>query len=360
MYRQEKLGKEINMPSKKVCFVLNNAPDYREGFLTSLSNKYELSVIAEKNSISGLSDPVHRLGYSYREYMPFLFMGFRLAPLGLLRYLKNMDAVILAYNPRNIVFLILSVLLKRFFKFRLIWWGQINGRNTSILIEKMRLYLLSKGDYILVYNEDIRISLSAKVSIPIVSFNNSHVNQNDIHPLKNKIDSTLNLLFVGRNQPRKKLERLILIAKKNAFVRIRVVGPNMVEFKEILLNSGLGNIEVFGKTDSESLKDHMTWANACINPGHAGLFVMTSAQFGLPLIVDSSSEHAPEIILAREAKQYFVDFTDEESVNILLREIKGGERNIQEDGLRFARLLKESYTIENMVSKHLDVLREIT
>lgn len=360
VFLQKKLEREIKRSiSRKVCIVLNNAPDYREGLLRNLSDKYELTVIAENNTLIGLSDPSKRRGYRFIEYFPFIFSGFRLAPLRLLSNFIGMDVVILSYNPRNLVFLIFSVVLKRFLKYKLIWWGQVYGRNRSKILEKLMLGLLSKGDSILVYTEDIKARLSTKIVVPIVSFNNSHVLEDDIEFLKNTLGSTLNLLFVGRYQQRKRLDRLIAVAKSNSFVRIRVVGPSMDGFSKILLDEGIDNIEVFGKTNHDSLKEHMMWANACINPGHAGLFVMTSAQFSRPLIVDTTSEHAPEIILAFQAKQYFVDFTNKEAVNTLLTKIMSGELNIEHAGYRLARILKESYTLEHMTEKHIQVLNTI-
>ena len=53
---------------------------------------------------------------------------------------------------------------------------------------------------------------------------------------------------------------------------------------------------------------HFDWAHISINPGHLGLFVMNSAKFAKMIIIDSNSSHAPEYILAKIAKQPFINF----------------------------------------------------
>lgn len=64
-------------------------------------------------------------------------------------------------------------------------------------------------------------------------------------------------------------------------------------------------IQLHGAASGAALQDHFAWSN----------LVMNAACHKRPIVIDSKMNHATEVFLAKEACQYFVDFTNQEEVN---------------------------------------------
>ena len=348
------------MKKKHILFILNNAPDYREIFLQKLSEFTNLTVYAFPNN-NGLFDPLSRGNYLYKEFLYFKFLNiiFVYTPLRF-KDLKNSDYIFASLNLRNPVILVQLIFFNFFYKGKIIWWGQIFGQNDNFLVLKLKYFLLNKfSKFTLVYNDQIKQKLSLHYSGKVVSFNNTHVDKNKIY--KQSFISTknnLNFIFIGRFQKRKNLERLLTIFNNSKGFNFRIIGPGneaYFGFKKIE-NDSLNTFEIFDKTEGEILKEHLNWAHLCINPGHLGLFAMTAAQYGIGLIIDKSSSHAPEVILPIKANQIFLNFSNISEVIIELSKLINNESIIKELGLRLQEELITNFTIENMVDKHINLI----
>jgi len=329
----------------RVILLLDNAPDYRESFLRCLGNKCELTVIAHPCELSKLQPPNQRCNYNYIE----LNCNNRTVFSAKNEFQTTVDSI----SPQ-----ILCVSLNLRFPKRIIdfyrnkknvpwiWWGQVFGKNK--ILNPLKLYLIKKSCGALVYTEDIVNKINHK---NVISFNNSQFSKDDFIELPNLVTNKLKFLFVGRPQKRKKLELALKLAKRRKDVIIRLVGPGMDDyFKDMGIPE---NVEFYPAAHGSELIEHFQWSNLVINPGHAGLLVMNAATHNRPLIIDSVSEHAPEIQLARESDQFFVDFENQEALDSLLGNLINNPFVYEKKGSQIHKIAKNKYTVENMTEKHM-------
>lgn len=339
----------------KVLFVLDHAPDYREAFLRYLGSKCNLIVVAQPCKWDNLKPPKLRSGYRYIElsksYGKTIRFNFELR--GIIK-LNTPDIICVALNLRHPFRIINFLSLKKYRK-RWIWWGQIFGNNDFTVLVNLKKLLIKKSAGCLVYTEDI----VERLNIPnVISFDNSQFAEKDYVKLTNNLSmKTFNCLFVGRPQARKRLEMLFDLTSKYDFIKIRLVGPGMKSFFQSFPEHK--NIKLFEGATGLELQEHFSWSNLVINPGHVGLLVMNAACHNRPIVIDSEVDHAPEVILAKQANQYFIDFTNEETVNCFFNDLLKNPKQLVEKGEEIFFVAKTKYTIEKMATKHMDMFVEV-
>jgi glycosyltransferase involved in cell wall biosynthesis len=103
--------------------------------------------------------------------------------------------------------------------------------------------------------------------------------------------------------------------------------------------------------------NHFEWAYAVFNTGGAGLMVMNSARFGRPIFIDIDSHHGPEIQLAKDASQIFLNFGDEKEVDNLIEKCIENRQFLVEKGNCLAQVMKEKYTVEYMAQQYLKAIK---
>lgn len=336
------------MSNLKILFYLDHAPDYREAFLQNLSQYYNLTVIAHSCEKDGLKPPAFRKGYKYIELNKTIGNKIRLnVEFSKILGEVKPDVICVALNLRY-PFRILKFLTNIELRKKWIWWGQIYGRNNNPVFNKLKIGLIRKSAGALVYTDNIVNKLGMK---NIQSFDNSQYSHKDYVKLKNDFkNSVLKCLFVGRPQPRKRLEIIINIAQKRKDLFFRLVGPGMIDyFKDIEVPS---NVELFPAAHGKILRQHFKWSNLIVNPGHLGLLVMNSASHNRAIVIDSKVNHAPEVILAKKTNQYFIDFTDDVEVNNFFDELIENPTSLISKGEQLFKYSIKKYTIEEMVRKH--------
>lgn len=339
--------------------MIDNAPDYRESFFRLLATKCNLTVIAHPCEVDLLTSPKKREGYEYIE-IP-------LKDIGPFRYIKDplpvdldfFDVLCIAYNPRHIWRQIL------FFKNRShwnkwIWWGHVYGRSNSNLLARFRRYILKRGQLTLVYSKNISKKLKKELpNKPIISFNNTQSSKSEFKELKWPETNEPHFIFVGRPQVRKRLDRIIEIAENYPDTKWRLIGPDMEDFL-IKKNGELPqNITCFGKTVGEDLIEHFKWCHAVINPGHLGLLISNAALHGRPVIIEKNEIHAPEVALAEESKQFFIDFTSDSEIKSMISMTKKNVQSLRKAADRLQQLAYNKYTIEHMVDKHIHSFKRV-
>lgn len=343
--------------SCRVLLVLDHAPDYREEFLADLAGKCRLTVMAQPCHMDGLTEPVKRSGY---EYLPC-----PTRKIGPLRWMSGFsqrlraepwDVVCVALNFRH-PWRFLPFLLSRRVRKRWLWWGHVYGRNETRFLATVRRWFLERGAGVLVYSEEIAARLAHESrKIRAMSFNNTHSRRDNFIAagVRGEGASEARLLFVGRPQERKRLDLLVDIARRRSDVRVRLVGPSMDGFVRERLGELPANVELYGAAHGDTLARHFQWCDMVANPGHIGLLAVNAAEHGRPVAVQEGVRHAPEVALAREAGQVFLNFEDPESVDWLIDKIKGDRRWLAELAARISAIGQEKYTIEYMVDKHLE------
>lgn len=341
------------MTKSKALLYLEHAPDYREAFLRELSEFFELTVVAQSCEADGLRAPTHRIGYRYIELNNTFGKSIRFN-FQLPRIIKdvNPDIICVNLNLRHPI-RVFNFIFKS--KEKWIWWGQVYGRNKSPLLDNFKKYLIRNSAGALVYSDDIVAKLNMS---NVKSFDNSQYSRKDYIQLENNIEkSVLKCLFVGRPQKRKRLELIINIAKKRKDLEFRLVGPSMEDFfKDTILPN---NVELFPAASGNELQKHFKWCNIVVNPGHVGLLVMNSACHNRPIVIDSKVEHAPEVILAKEANQHFIDFLNEREINDFFDELIKNPNNIISKGEELYNYSINKYTIEEMALKHKIMFEEV-
>ena len=343
-----------------VFLSLNHAPHYRELFLRKLGEKVNLTVYAKPCSTANLLEPTFRKNYKYFESFAnplFLRLGFQINRLEWKLLYKSWDKIILSWDLHHILRYVFFVFSGK--KKSVIWMGHIYGASDSGFVKFLRKYFLNRSGGILTYSETNKQRLLKDgIIVPVWSFNNSEVSIDDIEYLPFSFElGKLKMLYVGRFQKRKHLNRLVELAKRNSNVEIIIAGNNMKllenEFPEI---QEIENIRIKGSALGEELKKIMKWCDIIVNPGHLGLLVVNGARFGRPILVDNSSQHAPEVIVAHEAEQFFIDWTNNSAIDKKIEELIKNRHLIKEAATRVVEIVKLKYTVEYMTQVYFDAI----
>ena len=348
-----------NKNKLSVFLVLDHAPDYRESFLQELCKYVNLTVVAQPCEQDFLCPPDRRIGYEYIELPTLRFEGTNWQP-GLVRLLigKSWDAICVDLNLRHLTRLYLY-LKGRGYRKRWIWRGQIFGHNDNRPIRWVRRYLLKYSAGCLTYSQPIAQRVFDLFGVKAVSFNNTQVRQEDFRQPVFDTHSGLRLLFVGRNQPRKKLDRLISLAMRCSDVHVRLIGTGMESLMIPAELSASGRVAVIGRTIGKDLDPYFDWADLVASPGHVGLLVLNAAQHGKGIVIDNQSRHAPEFWPAKEAAQPFINFENEYEINKFIDYMKNHRWKLQEWGHRLQDVAKQKYSIEYMAQVHYRMFEDV-
>jgi len=337
------------MNKRKVLYILNNAPNYRERFLRLLAKEVDLTVLCFSGKSQNLIMPESRIGYKYIELNDQKFIN-----LNINEFVKGnsnkYDVILIGYNLRH-PFRMLNLLSRK----RVIAVGLIYGKNDNYFILLLRRFFLNRSEGVLVYSNYVKERLEKEIKKPIIAFNNTSFSRNDMKfYIKEEPKSKLNLVWVGRYQKRKKIERLIDLADRNDKVNIRIIGPGI---KDKLNDSNLpSNVQLYDGLFEDELKEHFLWSHAVFNPGGAGLLVMNAARYGRPIFIDNNSHHGPEIQLAKDSDQYFLDFSDNALIDDIILKCIDGKINLNKLGQRVYDTMYKKYTIEYMTKRYIDAI----
>ncbi|AKX51872.1 hypothetical protein AKN92_10545 [Thiopseudomonas alkaliphila] len=240
-------------------------------------------------------------------------------------------------------------------KKRVICEGLIYGKSNSLVTRFLRKIFIESSEGVLVYSNLVMNRLSKETKKPIIAFNNSSYSKLDIKPIAlPELNDRLNIIWVGRYQERKKLERLYDLAKLDSRVRVRLIGPGINEiFSEKI---ALENFQVFSGVYGDELEKHFAWSHVVFNPGGAGLLVMNAARSGRSIVIDNNSYHGPEIQLAIDAKQDFIDFSNLGSVKKYIDSLFEKTNYLQNQANSLTEQM-EHYTIEHMAEKYYQAIQ---
>jgi glycosyltransferase involved in cell wall biosynthesis len=346
----------------KVLMILNHAPDYREPFLRELGEytNIDLTVIAQPCESDGLTPPDRRVGYEYIEIDAIRFFGFLWQPgLGRILRSKRWDVVCVSANLRHLSRIALFITNPKYWN-KWLWWGHIFGKNKLHVLDVFRRFIINSAAGCLVHGKSIATELNDTYVTKAISFNNTEIRKNDFRPGRFNQHPELRLLFVGRYQQRKKLERLVDLAERRDDVQVRLIGPGMekLSVSAELLNQR--RAELFGRTVGEDLHCHFDWADLVANPGHVGLLAMNAAKHGKGIVIDSCSDHAPEFYLAKEADQPFISFNDQDEVDQFIDRVQNNPSLLEKWGKNLQEKAKEEYTIEHMAEVHVKAFEAVT
>jgi glycosyltransferase involved in cell wall biosynthesis len=345
----------------RVLWLMQYAPHYREELLRQLALRCDLTVSATPCRDYELLEPSQRAGYRYVELRgvpPLRRLGWHLLPGELGLACRGWDVICCVEDmhfPLRYLVFFLWLLRPRERRPRWIWWGHFVGRRRHRLLFALRRFLIYASDGALTYTEEMRAMLIANgcPAGKIVSMNNSHLPAAEIAPAPfPPTTEELRLLYVGRNVPNKRLERILDLAKRHDFIRARLIGPGMDALAAAAAEAGLASrIELLGPRTGTELAPDLAWCHLVINPGAAGLLVITAAQGGRPILLFEENLHGPEIDLARRTGQPILRWEDKVEVDAFLLSAREGRVPLREMGQAIADLVLREYTVENSVER---------
>lgn len=340
----------------RVLMILEYAPDYRESFLKQLAENCDLTVVAQPCESANLQAPVIRGRYKYIEISSRRKFGLNWQnKLSTIFRESNWDVISVSSNLRY-VSRIWIYLTNWNLRQKWVWRGQICGTKNNRLALYVKALLFSLSGYVLTYSkiEQERLALVCPF-LKVSSFNNTEVSCTEFRYSPFLSLEKINLLFVGRNQLRKKLERLIPLLEELDFINLRLIGPGMseLELPDTLIQ--MGRIELMEGLRGEALNSHFDWAHLIVSPGHLGLMVLNASRHGKPILIDSLSEHAPEVEVAYAAHQPFIDYSDVIQVKSFFNRIRENPDKLKAWGDALQGYARSHYTIENMVNVHISM-----
>jgi len=337
----------------KILFIINALPDYKEMFIRELSKHHEITVIAKLNN--GFKNDFERFGYQYIEIKCYSMLGLKVQPkLFYYIFFKKWGKIICSWNIRYFDrFLYFLLYLARNKKW--IWWGHILGRSDFKYSSLFRKTFIPMAKSTLIYSDFFKQQLLKEYNYKnIHSFNNSELSLKEVRKSKWNDDLTLNILFVGRYNERKKLEFFVELAKHNETFEILLIGPGMLDnFKSITLP----NFRVLDKIENNKLDRYFNWAHLVVNPGLLGLIILNAARYGKPILINDIAGHGPEISLAYESNQLFYDFSDLDKISSYLNDFKKNKKILHNKGRALQEIAIKNYNIENMVNVHLNSIK---
>ncbi len=353
---------------KKVLMVSAYIPHYREDLIIGLSEKCDLTVTSMDVEKLNLLPPKEELlkkcnlvkTKNIKLFEKFLKIVIIPKELKLL-FSHHWDVVFAFYSiryPHRLIAFYLTKLFNR--KVKWYWVGHIYGKNNSRIARKLRKITLNLSDGVLTYTDEyVTRLIEDGVSVPIKSFNNTHVKFNEVEQLPfNFTSNEINLVFVGRYQPRKKIERLIELAYRRQDVYVKLIGPGMEVMEEEISKRKLKDrVEIVGPKVGKELIPYLKWAHVVANPGHVGLIVLTAGQYGRPIIINNTCEHAPEYIVAKKSNQYFIDWGDDSEVDNILNKFIQNRMHIIEKGTELCELVKAEYIVDVSVDAFASFLK---
>ncbi|WP_147802804.1 glycosyltransferase [Alkalicoccus halolimnae] len=353
----------------KVLFLSAFIPHYREELIKQLSKDCSLTVTSldlEKLNLISLKENQnnsYKLINTKSIKIVEKFFKISIVPKEINLASKNQwDTIFAFYSlryPHRLIIFLWYKLFSR--KTNWIWVGHIYGNNTNFLVKFLRKVFLNSSDGVLTYTTEYVEKLKKDgINVDIQSFNNTSVKLEDIKilPLKNINNKMINILFVGRYQKRKKIERLIYLAKRREDVNLRLIGPGMETLqKKVRENNLLNRVSIYGAKTGEELEHHFKWSHIVANPGHVGLLVVTAGQYGRPIIIDNQSSHAPEYVIAEKTEQFFIDWGNDKEVDKTINFFKSSPSTIVSKGKQLSDLIKKEYTVENSVKSFTSFLK---
>lgn len=344
----------------KVLLILNNAPNYPEEFLRQLAQKVNLTVVASPCGPDNLTDPDVRGPYTYYEIRRTETKIAFYQP-GLLKVIggKRWDIVCASANLKNLSVLLAFIFLSNLRR-RWLWWGHIVNRKAPYTVYDKKLRLLRRGAGFLVHSEDVADKIRAHGERRVTSFNNTDIKRSDFKAPHIPVSrDQVRFLFVGRIVARKNLDLLIQQARRREDIQVRIVGAGWQRL-DIGPEHAPNNVEFPGPLTGNALDEHFEWSHVAVSPGPVGLLVLTAAQHGRGIVLQSDCDHGPEARLANDTGQPRKDFQSNSDIDSLIREIKGNAEILREWANRLQGEAMRSYTIDHMVRAHLQAFRQIT
>ena len=335
--------------------------DYRVSFYERLFEHYG----SQLQCISGeFADTKKTIGFDRRcqRYTDVVrnryFLGGRLLwQSDVLGKCSTADVLVANFNIRHLsTWLILA--LRRILGRRTILWGHVEGRSKYVV--PLRWLNILLADAFVTYTaRDLRRFKEKHPYINVFVAPNSCVLEEHCEPHDGSAEKINNIIYVGRLVESKKVGLLVegflrFIAEVEDFAGDLVIigdGPERSRLERLCELNSRGRRVVFRGhvTDPAILSREYQKSYLSCCPGYAGLSVLQSFAYGVPMVIADREDHSPEIEYARERENCV--WFESDSVQSLVDTLKAVH---QEKTYWLARSraisdnIKHHYTIEKM------------
>lgn len=351
----------------RVVVLQTTIPDYRSRFFTDLSRRLESSLVllsGNEDWESGVepAGDVPHLGV----HNTFFARRKLLWQSGAAQHLITADVAVIPLNPRNVTSWLALVARRLRGKRTLIWGHAWPRRGRTSKTDYVRGIMRRLANTLIVYTEtEARELAAAHPHVDVVSAANALYRKRELTPaITTKPPG--DLVCVARLTPAKKPGLLLdafLLALQSlpADTRLVFVGDGQLR-AELTAQSEHARVEdrvVFAghRSTLEGLRAVYAHAVASVSPGYAGLSLIQSLGFGVPMIIARDADHAPEIEAAIEGDNavYFSPNSPEALASAIVAVVEDRRYWVSRRA-DIAESVKSRYTIDAMVESFVNAL----
>lgn len=365
----------------KILWLTNMPTIYRVHFFNELGKACDLDVIFERYSATGVEN---KWNDKLAKYFSPLFIKSK--PIGressisfdILKYInknKKHDIIVVSSysSPTEIIAIIKMILLK------IPYIIAVDGgiiKNDSILLKKIKTFLIGNASHWLSTSEstDKYLQYYGAKKDAIYRYPFTTLFLDDIEKKTITIDEKLNIrnklgikgerviLAVGQFIYRKGFDILLKSCKNlDDNISVYIVGGEITdEYKELVKNLKLNNVNFIGIVSKEELKEYYKSADIFVLPTREdiwGLVINEAMANALPVITTDNCVSGIELINNYE-NGFIVPVDDNielyNKIKLLMDE------DVLREKISLNNLNKiKKYTIENMSNRHIEIFKQI-
>jgi len=362
----------MNMIHARVGLQQRVLPEYRAEFFDALATTClkGLSVFAGEPCRGEVVETVNRLAianYTHANNLHFFHgSAYLYWQAGVLNWLRRWqpDALIMEINPRNRS----NPLAVRWMKARgrpVIGWG-LGLPGGGFIYRLIHQTLLHSCDAVIAY------STSAALQ-----YRNAGVKPSRVFVAANAVtrrpataaltrppvfhENTPQLLFVGRLQPRKRVDtllRALALLPPHQQPQLTVIGDGPDRTRLEMLAWQLYPRAVFhGAKHGEELEPYYETADLFILPGTGGLAVQQAMAHSLPVIVGEADGTQGELV--REENGWTLPDDNPETLARVISEALSNVERLRQKGLASHRIVTEEVNLEAMVKTFIKAVESV-
>jgi glycosyltransferase involved in cell wall biosynthesis len=179
-------------------------------------------------------------------------------------------------------------------------------------------------------------------------------------PRPSTFDPCATVLFIGRLQVRKRVDRLLqACAELESKPRLVIIGDGPErELLQSLAKEIYPAAEFIGARHGEKLKPYFAAADLFVLPGTGGLAVQEAMSHGLPVIVAQGDGTQDDLV--REENGWQIPPDDFRALLSTLREALSDAARLRKMGAESYRIVKEEINIKTMVETFVKALNSLT
>lgn len=340
-----------------VALIQTTIPDYRTAFFEGLAK----SVGPRFLLLSGDEDWYPDLRHAGRvphvtTKNVFLARRQLLWQRGAFRPLLAARVAVVGLNPRIVTNWIVLVGRRLTGRRTVVWGHAWSRRGSASPTDRLRSLMRRLGDTVIVYTETEALQVrAASPRLDVVAAPNALYPRHVLTPLDG--EEATDFVFVGRLNPSKK-PHLLLDAFSLAAPRlpqdVRLVfvgdGPDRDSLERKAV-AALGDRVHFAGHVSELDRIRSVYARAIasVSPGAAGLSLIQSLGFGVPMILARDEPHGPELEAAAEGNVLMFERNSTVELADLLVTVATNRKLWQSRRHEIAAPIAERYSIEAMV-----------